>query len=103
MLSEQARRVTDWGREKRVGDGRAEGLSAIGHGGQAVISVMPDTGLPRWLSGKESAWQCKKCVFDPWVGKIPRRRKWQLSPIFLPGEFLDSRAWQVTVHEVTKS
>ena len=24
---------------------------------------------------------------DPWVGKIPWRRKWQPTPIFLPGEF----------------
>ena len=24
--------------------------------------------------------------FDLWVGKIPWRRKWQLSPVFLPGE-----------------
>ena len=24
--------------------------------------------------------------FDPWVGKIPWRRKWQLTPVFLPGE-----------------
>ena len=24
---------------------------------------------------------------DPWVGKIPLSRKWQLSPIFLPGKF----------------
>ena len=22
--------------------------------------------------------------FDPWVGKIPRRRKWQPTPVFLP-------------------
>ena len=30
--------------------------------------------LPRWLSGKESACQCrrcKRCRFNPWVGKIP--------------------------------
>ena len=27
-------------------------------------------GLPRWLSGKESACQCKRCRFDPWVVKI---------------------------------
>ena len=26
-------------------------------------------------------------VFDSWVGKIPWRRKWQLTPVFLPGEF----------------
>ena len=24
--------------------------------------------------------------FDPWVGKIPWRRVWQLTPVFLPGE-----------------
>ena len=24
--------------------------------------------------------------FDPWVGKIPWGRKWQLTPVFLPGE-----------------
>ena len=40
--SERSRRVTPWRRERRVGDGRAEGSSAIGDGGQAVISLMPD-------------------------------------------------------------
>ena len=24
--------------------------------------------------------------FNPWVGKIPWRRAWQLTPVFLPGE-----------------
>ena len=45
-------------------------------------------GLPRWLSGKESAHLCRRqrCEFDPWVGKIPWRRKWQAAPIFLSGE-----------------
>ena len=28
----------------------------------------------------------KRCSFDPWVGKIPWRRKWQPTPVFLPGE-----------------
>ena len=28
----------------------------------------------------------KRCRFDPWVGKMPRRRKWQPTPIFLPGK-----------------
>ena len=28
----------------------------------------------------------KRCRFDPWVGKIPWRRAWQLTPVFLPGE-----------------
>ena len=30
--------------------------------------------------------QCKKPGFDPWVGKIPWRRAWQPTPIFLPGK-----------------
>ena len=30
--------------------------------------------------------QCGRPEFDPWVGKIPWRRKWQLTPGFLPGE-----------------
>ena len=25
-------------------------------------------------------------MFDPWVGKIPWRRDWQPTPVFLPGE-----------------
>ena len=46
-------------------------------------------GLPGGASGKESACQCrrcKRCGFDPWVGKISWRRKWQPTPVFLPGE-----------------
>ena len=39
--------------------------------------------------GKELACQCrkhKKHGFDPWVRKIPWRRAWQPTPVFLPGE-----------------
>ena len=43
-------------------------------------------GISRWLSGKESACQCRRCAFDPWVGKIPWRRKCQPTPVFLPGK-----------------
>ena len=35
---------------------------------------------PSWLSGNISACQCRRCRFNPWVGKIPWRRKWQPSP-----------------------
>ena len=41
--------------------------------------------------------------FDPWVGKIPWRRAWQRTPVFLPGESLDRGAWQATIHGVTQS
>ena len=42
--------------------------------------------LPRWLSGKESTCQSRRPGFDPWVGKMPWRRKWQPTLLFLPGE-----------------
>ena len=29
--------------------------------------------------------QCRRSVFHPWVRKIPWRKKWQLTPVFLPG------------------
>ena len=44
------------------------------------------SGLLQWLSDKESACQCRKHGFSPWVRKIPWRRKWQPTPVFLPGE-----------------
>ena len=43
------------------------------------------TWFPWWLSGKESTCQCRKCGFNPWFGKIPWRRKWQLTLVFLFG------------------
>ena len=45
--------------------------------------------LPSLRSGKEPACLCrrhKRCGFDPWVGKIPWRKKWHATPIFLPGK-----------------
>ena len=44
----------------------------------------------RRLSGKGSARQCRRCKrpgFEPWVGKVPWSRKWQLTPVFLPEKF----------------
>ena len=45
-----------------------------------------------WLSGKESACQCRRCMCDLWVRKIPWRRKWQHALIFLPGKFHEQRS-----------
>ena len=49
-------------------------------------------GLPRWPSGKESTCQCRRSAFDPWVRKIPWRRKWQPTPVFLPGKSCGQRS-----------
>ena len=35
--------------------------------------------------------RCRTCRFDPWVRKIPCRRKWQPTPVFLPGKFHGQR------------
>ena len=43
-------------------------------------------GFPRWLSGKESDCKCRRCGFNPWVRKIPWRRKWQPTPVLLPAK-----------------
>ena len=46
-------------------------------------------GCPGGARGKEPACRCRRCKrlrFDPWVGKTPWRRKWQPTPVFLPGE-----------------
>ena len=43
--------------------------------------------LPQWLRGKESACQCgryRRHGFSLWFRKIPWRKKWQNTPVFLP-------------------
>ena len=42
--------------------------------------------LPWWLRWYRICLQCKKPRFDPWVRKIPWRRKWQPTPVSLPGK-----------------
>ena len=60
----------------------AESLRLTGH--ELVI-----LGLPRWHSGKHFSCQCRRCKrhgLDPTVGKIHWRRRWQPTPVFLPGK-----------------
>ena len=47
--------------------------------------------------------QCGRPGFDPWVGKIPWRRKWQSTPVLLPGKSHGHRSLVATVHGVAKS
>ena len=52
-------------------------------------------GAPGGASGKEPTCQhrdVKRCGFDPWVRKIPWRRKRQPTPVFLPGESRGQRS-----------
>ena len=56
--------------------------------GARVISHV--SWVSKWRSGKESACHCRRLrrhgVY-PWVGKIPWSRKWQPTPVCLPGKF----------------
>ena len=44
-------------------------------------------GFPGGSVVKNPPIMCSSCEFNPWVGKILWRRKWQPAPVFLPGEF----------------
>ena len=58
--------------------------------------------LPAWLSGKEFACQCRRYGFNPRLGKIPWRRKWQPTPVFFPGKSHRRRSVTDYNHGVTK-
>ena len=60
-------------------------------------------GFPWWLRQQRVCLQCRRLGFYPRVGKIPRRREWQPTPVFLPGEFygqsrLASRVQSIRSH-----
>ena len=74
---------------KMGGSGRDRGLSQQGEERGDLGS------FPGGASGKESVCQCRRhktVRFDPLVGKIPWRRAWQPTPVFLPGESQGQRS-----------
>ena len=70
-----------------------------GSGGKSIykvlvkgeFSAMKDSFYKRFPGSSDSKSVCLQCGrpgFDPWIGKVPWRRKWQPTPVFLPGESL---------------
>ena len=62
--------------------------------GQGLVLFTLIYCLQIW-SSTESTCQCRSCRrqgFDPWVGKIPWRRKWHPTPVFLPGKSRGQRS-----------
>ena len=68
-------------------------------------------GFPGSTNGKEPTCWCKRLKrhgSDPWVKKIPWRRAWQSTPIFLPGESHEQRRlegygpWGLTESDMTE-
>jgi len=53
----------------------------VGFPGGSVARNPPALQEPQWVGS-----HCRKHGFSPWVRKIPWRRAWQPTPVFLPGE-----------------
>ena len=69
---------------------------------KCLSSILLGIYLPRWLSGKEPACQCRRwrrCDLDPWVGKSP----WRQILMATHSSILAWEAWRATVHGVSKS
>ena len=49
-------------------------------------------GFPGGSDSKESTYNAGDLALNPWVGKIPWRREWLLTPVLLPGEFQGQRS-----------
>ena len=66
---------------------------ALIHSTKFCWAPMGSPDFPGSSDSKASAtmWENR---FDPWVGKIPWRRKWQPTPVFLPGK---SHGWRILV------
>ena len=60
-----------------------------GQNGKLILVLILMMGFPGGTSGKEStcnAGDVNDAMFDPWVGKIPWKRAWQPTSVFLSGE-----------------
>ena len=51
------------------------------------VGSLPLGSFPGGSNGKTVCLQCWRPRFNPWVGKIPWRRKRQPTPVLLPGKF----------------
>ena len=67
---------------------RSKECDLINEGEEANLSSLPQVRGQNFPGGSDGR-VCLQCVrprFDPWVGKIPWRRAWQHTPVFLSGE-----------------
>ena len=73
------------------------------HHGLNLCSLIWILGLPRWLTGEESACQCRRLGFDSWVKKTPLEEEMANHSSILAWEIpMDRGAWWATVHAVAK-
>ena len=72
-----------------------------------MSSICKKGSFPGGSVDKEPACQCRRCRkhgINPWVRKIPWRRKWQPTPVFFPGKSHGQRSLVgCSPHGVVKS
>ena len=66
------------------------------------VQLLCYSGFPYQLIGKESDRQCRRCGFDPWVGKIPWRRKGNSLQYSSMRNPMDRGACGAIIHGVAK-
>ena len=64
---------------------------------------MDSVGLSRWLSGKESACQCRRCGLIAVSGRPPGERNGNLLHYSCLENSVDRRVWQTIVHGIPRS
>ena len=62
------------------------GSHRVGHDWSDSAAAACCLGFLGGSDGKRLCPQCRKPVFNCWVGKIPWRKAWQPTPVLLPGE-----------------
>ena len=74
-------------------------LQAKRRGSHLASSLFLDVQPPKWnlspslwLRRERTYLPCRRPRFDPWIGKIPWRRKWQPTLEFLPGKSHEQRS-----------
>ena len=86
---------SSWGHTESDMTERNRSKPSTGARAKVFAMACKALGFPGGTRGKESACQCrrhKRRRFDPWVGKIPWRRVWQPTPVFLSGESHEQRS-----------
>ena len=59
--------------------------------------------MTQWVKNPPAMQEKQEIQVDPWVGKIPWRKKWQPTPVSLPENPMDRGAWWATVQRVAES
>ena len=57
-----------------------------------LMHILPQFGASLVAQWERIYLQCRRHSFHPWVWKIPWRREWQPTPVFLPGKSQGQRS-----------